>query len=266
LLVLVVLMMSLTLVTPRAAAIIGGQLDGAAHPGVGFMIGYDENGVSFYGCSGTLVSATVFVTAAHCTGGEEGLVPATVRVTFENPVPLNADGIPEPTTTIEGTPHPNPAFHEDGDGFVTFVQMSIDYGVVVLQEPATSVFPNVTTYSLPAKGFLERKLNKDQFTLVGFGLSAPAHLKKSLTFDGNRRFAIVETKALKSPSLIEMISNANGVDTSDGTVCSGDSGGATLDGPVLVGVISGTDFCHHKTYSARLDVQTAIDFLSQFTR
>jgi hypothetical protein len=257
---------TLVMLTSPANAIVGGELDGNRHPGVGMMIGYDENGESFFACSGTLVSQTVFVTAAHCTGGAAGLVPAFVRVTFGAQIPLDAEGAPAPTLTILGEPHPNPLFSEDEDLLVTFEQIAQDYGVVVLSRPANRVFPDVTLYDLPPKGFLDRRINRDTFTLVGYGLSASSKHFKDLSFDGFRRLAEVDTNgaSLSKPGVLQMLANPNGKDTLDGVLCSGDSGGATLDGSVLVAANSAGDFCVHKTYSARLDTRAALEFIGQY--
>ena len=250
-----------------ARGIVGGQLDGARHPGVGFMIGYDEAGQSFYGCSGTLVTQTVFVTAAHCTGGEPGLVPATVRVVFVPNVPLDSDGIPvDPTTYVTGTPIPNPAYSDDGDLLLTFEQIATDIGVVVLDRPANKVFRDVQLSALPKAGFLDRAINKDSFELVGYGLSARDRHFKTIGFDGYRRYATVDANgaSLAAPGVLKVRSNPHGADDADGTACSGDSGGAVLDRTTLVAVISAGDFCSHQTYAARLDTSSAMSFLSQF--
>jgi hypothetical protein len=254
------------LIASPANAIVGGELDGNRHPGVGFMIGYDENGQSFYGCSGTLVSPTVFVTAAHCVGGDATLVPASVRVTFGSQIPLNADGVPSPSLSIAGDPYPNPAFFEEGDGILTFAQIAQDYGVVVLRQPATTLFPDVRIYNLPSVGFLDRRINKDKFTLVGYGLSATAKHFKDLSFDGFRRLAVLDTNgsSLSFEGVLQMRGNPNGRDTLDGVLCSGDSGGATFDGSTLVAANSAGDFCIHKAYSARIDTQPTLGFIGQF--
>ena len=54
-----------------ATAIINGTLDGNKHPDVGGLVSPTQygDGTWLY-CSGTLISPTVFLTAAHCA--EEG--------------------------------------------------------------------------------------------------------------------------------------------------------------------------------------------------
>ena len=51
-----------------AGAITYGQLDGNGHPNVGAIVAeYIAPGQKDLFCSGTLISPTVFLTAAHCT-------------------------------------------------------------------------------------------------------------------------------------------------------------------------------------------------------
>ena len=67
------------LVIPAAPAfaITNGSADGGGHPEVGGLVAdhADPDGTWIY-CSGTLISPTVFVTAAHC--GDPGQTTATV--------------------------------------------------------------------------------------------------------------------------------------------------------------------------------------------
>src|SRR5215212_11175533 len=60
-----------------AAAITYGQFDGNRHPQVGALVGEFSSGTFPY-CSGTLISPTVFLTAAHCNLGT-----SRVYVTFD---------------------------------------------------------------------------------------------------------------------------------------------------------------------------------------
>src|SRR5215210_5646637 len=59
-------------------AITYGQPDGNDHPNVGALVG-TFNGQTYPYCSGTLISPTVFLTAAHCDIGS-----AAVTITFDS--------------------------------------------------------------------------------------------------------------------------------------------------------------------------------------
>src|SRR3954449_917485 len=63
-----------------AGAITNGTADGNAHPNVGGLVNATQfsDGTWIY-CSGTLISPTVFLTAAHCGEGDP-----RVRVTFDS--------------------------------------------------------------------------------------------------------------------------------------------------------------------------------------
>src|SRR6476660_6971631 len=87
-------------VAAPAGAITNGAADGTAHPNVGGLVADQvySDGTWTY-CSGTLISPTVFLTAAHCDeGGDE-----RVRVTFD---PAYVDG----DKTYSGTFHADPAY------------------------------------------------------------------------------------------------------------------------------------------------------------
>src|SRR5690349_5820407 len=68
-----------------AGAIIGGSLTGSSYSNVGLLL---DNG--FPQCSGTLVSPTVFLTAAHCVQYDP--TQSVTEVTFQSSVAFGSDG------------------------------------------------------------------------------------------------------------------------------------------------------------------------------
>src|SRR4028119_1201715 len=75
---LIMALLASVLVATTAMAITYGQTDGNRHPNVGALVGTFD-GQTYPYCSGTLISPTVFLTAAHCDPG-----PSTVYVTFDS--------------------------------------------------------------------------------------------------------------------------------------------------------------------------------------
>src|SRR4051812_49797762 len=72
------LLLAVLLPAAPASAITNGTADGGAHPNVGGLVSATQygDGTWLY-CSGTLISPTVFLTAAHCAEGDR------VGVTFD---------------------------------------------------------------------------------------------------------------------------------------------------------------------------------------
>src|SRR2546423_7077302 len=88
--------------TPPAAAITNGSDDGNRHPEVGMMLSQQAHSDGTWTrCSGTLISSTVFLTAAHCE------IPGVsqVKVTFDS-------AFVYPGKTYTGTWHADPAYNQ----------------------------------------------------------------------------------------------------------------------------------------------------------
>ena len=137
---------ALTLAGP-ASAITNGAPDGSAHPYVGGLVADTaySDGTWIY-CSGTLISPTVFLTAAHCDEGGTG----RVRVTFSS---AYHDG----DKTYSGSFHADPAYPGPTSN-------PHDAAVVVLDQTVTGITPAL----LPAAGSLsgvtrseERRVGKE---------------------------------------------------------------------------------------------------------
>ena len=78
--------------TAPAAAITIGDLDGNGHPYVGLMVAQDAKGNPLWRCSGTLISARVFVTAGHCTESPAVRAEIWFQADVENGIPANEIG------------------------------------------------------------------------------------------------------------------------------------------------------------------------------
>jgi hypothetical protein len=138
---------ALAFATP-AGAITYGTPDGDGHPEVGALLApqaYSDG--TWAACSGTLISARVFLTAAHCD-----LDVSRVAVTFDSTYD------PQTGTTHWGTWHADPNFtHAQSDPH--------DIAVVVLDRAVNGITPA----RLPAAGSLSDLRVGARFTPVGYG-------------------------------------------------------------------------------------------------
>src|SRR5215213_8571145 len=125
-----------------AAAVVFGSPDGAAHPNVGGLVSPTQysDGTWIY-CSGTLISPTVFLTAAHCA--EDG---ERVAVTFD---PAYQDG----DKVVTGTFHADPAYNQSQSD-------PHDIAVVVFDKPVKGITPA----TLPEGGSLSGLSASQTFT------------------------------------------------------------------------------------------------------
>jgi hypothetical protein len=133
-----------------AAAVIDPTFDGDQHPNVGLILSFDEFGGGII-CTGTLVTPTTMLTAAHCLVDDPAFPPAEFYLaTFESELERGENGFVI-TREILGTPDPHPDF--DPSQFVK-VQADIDIGLLHLARPASDLYAGITPAPIIAAGAL----------------------------------------------------------------------------------------------------------------
>ncbi len=254
----IALMAALLLVTP-VLAITFGELDGNRHPYVGALLvawPYPDGPIDIV-CSGTLISPTVFLTAAHCVNWlpSAGIPDDAVYVTFDSVYEIGS------STIYPGTYHVNPNYgHDQAD--------PNDVAVVVLDEP----IEDITPASLPAAGLLDRmkadgKLKGQPFVAVGYGTVRDDKTggPHALYWEGARRFVTGTYDALTQSWLKISMNPATG----DGGTCFGDSGGPHFlgDSRMVVSLtVTGDYNCRATDVTYRLDTKSARSYLAEFVK
>jgi secreted trypsin-like serine protease len=243
LLLAAVLLLAMLLPAYPAAAITDGTADGGAHPAVGGLVSATQysDGTWIY-CSGTLISPTVFLTAAHC--GEEG---EQVLVTFD-PAYVAGDKV------YSGTFHADPLYPGPTSD-------AHDIAVVVLDKAVKGITPA----RLPAADSLSGLSSTQQFTSVGYGAyevtnSPGGH---EYLYDDVRMVATGTLNAVNK-TWLRISMNPS---TDNGGTCYGDSGGPNFLGTtdiVAAITITGDAVCRSTNVDYRLDTPSARAFLSQY--
>jgi secreted trypsin-like serine protease len=236
-------------ISSPASAITNGTPDGDAHPAVGALVGskaYDDGTWSY--CTGTLISPTVFLTAAHCA--EKG--QKTALVSFASQYRLG-DGV------YVGRYEADPAY-TDRSGLH-------DIAVVIFNAPIRGIKPA----RLPTAGLLDRlaangTLTSSVFTPVGYGSVLPTDNGKKFHYSDTRRRTSISFGRL-TPTWLRLSLDAA---KKNGGTCFGDSGGPNfLGGPasdlLVATTISGDDdACKSTNLDYRLDTDVARAFLAKY--
>jgi secreted trypsin-like serine protease len=241
--VLSVAVAALLLVAAPAQAIINGQPDEQWHPNVGALVSSTQysDGTWLY-CTGTLISPTVFLTAAHCDERT-----SRVSVTFD---PAYQAG----DQTYSGTWHPDPLYGQSQND-------PHDIAVVVFDKPIKGITPA----RLPAAGSLANLAATQQFISVGYGAYEVTNEPGGHRYRYNdMRMVATGTLNSTNPSWLRIGMNSA---TGDGGTCYGDSGGPNFLGTttiVAATTITGDAVCRATNVTYRLDTPAARAFLGQF--
>jgi len=228
-----------------ALAITYGQPDGNRHPNVGALIGTFD-GQQYPYCSGTLISPTVFLTAAHC--GDDG---STVSVTF--------DPTPDAKSRLyTGTFYANPLYPgSQNDPY--------DIAVIVFERPIKGIEPA----QLPTLGQFDSVAKDQRFTAVGYGGQEAVNQPGGpvIGYLDTREYAVSTLNAI-GPSYLRLSQNQA---TGNGGTCYGDSGGPNFLGAgraetdVIAGItITGDSLCKSTNVTYRLDTESARAFLDDY--
>ena len=235
----------LVLITLPAMAITYGTEDGKLHPEVGALVGHFSSGTFPY-CSGTLISPTVFLTAAHCDLGE-----ARVFVTFDS----HADA---DSKLLSGTYYADPLYNQAQSD-------PHDIAVVVLDKPVKGITPA----RLPAADSLSSLRVNDPFTVAGYGGQEPINQPGGpvIAYLDTREYSVASLNAI-NPAWLRLSQN---IHTGDGGACYGDSGGPNFVGAsrtetnIIAGTtITGDALCKATNVIYRMDTPSARSFLSRF--
>ena len=290
---------STVLLATPAGAITNGQPDAGEHPYVGELIFFDADYVDsrfddpggWFTCSATQLSATVIVTAGHCTYGVGLNGESTTTgsgdgsggndIWFDDSEVAHFEGFPASADYARdenderyedraaflnsspfwhrGTSYPHPEF-ADGPFYVH------DVGVVVLNE----ALPKSTYGDTPTLDYIDQYAGQPHhlFEVVGYGLTKSGPFTEEggdVRLKGDVK---LNTLASQPRDTYMLVSNNPGKPHRGGT-CFGDSGGPTFDDTNSNLVLGVTSFGFSSTCSGvggvyRLDQPDDIAFLAEF--
>lgn len=245
-----ILLLALTM---PAAAIVYGEIDeDEKYKNTGALIAQFPEG-KFVVCSGTLISPTVFLTAAHCLSDGERMW-VSFDLTINEPVTSRTNKI------HAGTAHAHPDFACCG------ANDTFDIAVVVLDKAVKGITPaKLPTLNL-LSNMSSKELKSATFVAVGYGIvreTKQGAFQAFEPYDGTRRFAEQTANSLSGAWFTLSMNQA----TDDGGTCYGDSGGPHFLGDVVVSLtVTGDVWCKATDKTYRVDTQVARDFLDEFVR
>lgn len=239
--------------------ITGGAPTGSNYGSVGALLfDYNRDGVidgDDEWCTGSLVSATVFLTAAHCVVTPYTPPGSQFYVSFA------PDLYARSIRVIAATGWSwDPAYGRNTanlhDLAVVFLPKAATRGMTPLQLPPAGLLD-----ALAAQGGLTEQL----FVNVGYGTSSTLTGPPGFPYDGKRSVSLSPFMALQ-PTWLGLLINRNS--TGEGGDCYGDSGGPKfLDGNpdmIVATVTTGDVPCRATTWDWRLDTPEARGFLGRF--
>ncbi|GAA2428763.1 trypsin-like serine protease [Streptomyces glaucus] len=225
-------------------------------------------------CSGTMIDADTFLTAAHCTTDWPDNVRFHVSLDQDVQAGLDAAARKHPgdpaaqasAVAVEGTAHSHPGYPGPA---------SDTHDISVIELPAAEVAArwDFTPATLPTAGRLDklgpRGLNSADWFVAGYGTREAVNGPGGQTHPGGgvRMKAPVAFDALNDSWVRLGMTAPQG----NGGACYGDSGGpnfAVIDGRTVLAAttITGDTPCYATNVTYRLDTAGARAFLSPFVK
>jgi secreted trypsin-like serine protease len=249
-----------------ASAVTDGTLDGNGHPYVVLLL-MEVDGAPAYRCSGTLLSATVLLTAGHCAGAPGEF--SGMRVFTESDIQHGNNNYPyagsNSVEAVSWAAHPL---------YPTTSFVYHDVGVVILKKPGVKLSEYGT---LPSANQLdafktERGLQDVTFTAVGYGMQAsfPTAAGWKDQSQKIRMVAYPKLNQINVPGFTGDFSMLLSNNANTGGTCFGDSGGPNFLGNtnIVAGVtsfgINGN--CAGTGGVFRMDRQNVLDFVNSFLK
>lgn len=230
----------LALAVSPVGAVTDGELDGEGHPHVVLLL-MEVGGEPAFRCSGTLLSATVLLTAGHCTNNFPDEPFTGMRVFTESDVQAGIGTTnnypfagPNSVEAVSWAAHP---LYETAPFFVH------DVGVVILEEPGVvldeyGTLPAVNQFD----SFKPKRGQKITFTSVGYGLQESFPTPASFLASNTRTRYVAHPKLIQinTPGFTGDFSMLLSNNHHTGGTCFGDSGGPNFlgDSNVVAGITS----------------------------
>ena len=240
--------------------IVNGTPTGSSYSSVGaLMVDFNRDGVlngDDEDCTGSLIAADVFLTAAHCVVDPVYFPPGTqFYVSFAPDLYAKSIKVIKATSVVydPGYGHDQANLHDEA---LVFLPKGSTKGMTILRLPPAGALD-----AMAAHGGLTSAV----FVNVGYGTSASKTGIPSFTFDGKRNMSESPFMALQ-PNWLGLLMNTSA--TGLGGDCYGDSGGPKfLEGDnltVYATVTTGDMNCRATSWDFRTDTPTARAFLGQY--